>query len=171
METNTFEEIHFNELKSEVTIGNRYSHLTFFTASDKVSLVFTCNKSGDYDNSVMETVPLDLLKEFNRCIKTFGPNNIITIKRPQQNLEMDIGYDITNNIEIFFELIDYDYDASQGASKKTYAIDVQNGTTEYRVLKEVLDFLLKNRDKREKKDGEEHEYQLHSAEHQRTSRF
>jgi len=121
---------------------------------------FHCNYLGDYDTLVGVTVPIERLQEFTKIISK-SKNEIISFFDNSTNLEFQTGYEISKEIVVFFEIIDYNYDGTN--PQNLYRIKIPKTIGDFEVLDELMRFLGETL----KKESETDEPEFDTPEHER----
>lgn len=146
METDTKILSSLNYANKEFTVGGRFAKMTVFDNGNDLTLEFVCNENGDYNNSIVEIVDRCYFDEFAPCIEAFGGKNMLSIVDSKRSIEIQFGYDVANDIEVFFDLVDYEYDPiKEGSKPHSYSVIVEQSEREYTALIELLKFLKSHR--------------------------
>ncbi len=96
------------------------------------------NSLGDYNTLVGVTIPIESLQEFTKIISK-SKNAIMSFEDKDANIEFQVGYEITKEIVVFFEIIDYNYDGTN--PKNPYRIKIPKTIDNFEVLDELVRFL------------------------------
>lgn len=165
METDTKILSSLNYANKEFTVGGRFAKMTVFDNGNDLTLEFVCNENGDFNNSIVEVVDKGHIDEFATCIKAFDGKNMLSILDSKKAVEIQFGYDVAKDIEVFFDLVDYEYDPiKEGSKPHIYSVMVERSKREYAALRELLTFLKSHRIDAEMK-GVSDEHKLNPSKH------
>lgn len=129
-------------VKDALLIKNDNSAIALKEKGDSIGIIFYLNLNDDVANVVEKNIPIERAKDFEPCIRQFGTRKIIPFYDAEQNVGLEVGYDIGKEICIFFELIDYSFDSScETTLPKKFVLNVLNTDPNFNVLNSVLQFI------------------------------
>lgn len=103
--------LYFGDVKENlICINNQYAGLGMAFHDGNFYLNFRCNLNGDANNIVFEEFPLEELDKFRELAKSFDANGILAVFDESQNVDVQIGLDVSKSVTLFFEVIDYNYE-------------------------------------------------------------
>lgn len=146
-------------------VRNENASFSMVLRSMGIDISMRCNLNGDRDNIVNRSYPLTTIKHFEDVIKRLDKGGIISLEDKDQNIEFQIGIDIGDSVDLFFELIDFEYDIFGGMTTD-FSMRINSDHPHYETLKLLMSALeLASKEKGTVED----EPKLDNAQYQRSS--
>lgn len=140
--------------------GESRNKIFLYPTEEGYDVELHCDHSGGYDTFVGVAAPIERLQEFTKIISK-SKNEIISFFDSNANLEFQTGYEISKEIVVFFEIIDYNYDGTN--PQNIYKIKIPKTVEDFDVLEELVRFLGETL----KKESETDEPEFDTPEHER----
>ena len=153
-----------NDLTEITTIYGYKARLIAAKYSNKYVMQFSCNENGDFNTEAVYTFekPDDYTVKMLDLL--FEESPFILIYDREKNIELEIGISSEPKLQIYFELNDFEYDASSNSYPITYKIMLDNRDINFQKFDLLIGLINKNMKKEEK---ESHEYQSYTVKHTR----
>jgi len=153
---------------NEVTIlEDDYARLKIKEELDSITLEICCNEIYDINYILSINYPKDAVSKFLDCAEKFNGKNVITFQDEFLDTELEIGFEITKYLSIYFEIIDYKKEVLERSKFTTFKI--YSNQNNYKLLKAFIDFIKNQENKKEL--GENYENRINTIEHERPSRL
>lgn len=148
-----------------VIVRNENASFSMVLRSPGIDVSMRCNLNGDRDNIVNRSYPLATLKYFDEVIRRLDNKGIISLEDKDQNIEFQIGIDVGDGVDLFFELIDFGYDVFGGMATD-FSMRINRDHPHYEALELLISALeLASKEKGAKED----EPKFDNAQYKRSS--
>lgn len=165
METKTTKVVDLNLFRSKKFILNSEQSLLVITEEQGYYHIdIFCKDIPDAQALVEVTLPLEKKDDFDYVASNFdGP--LLSFYDSKHNKELQVGYALAHELIVFFEILDYDYDATTGNPTMHQSFVIDPKDKKLPSLKSLINF-LKNEEYR--KESEIDEPKFNNLEYKRT---
>lgn len=155
------------QINKPIILTDEYATARIKENHNSITIEICCKQDSDINYIVATNYEQEAVPEFISCAKMFDGKNILSFRDDFLDTELEIGFEISKNICLFFEIFDYKYDTDQ--RKKISTFKIYDQSEDYQILKSFIDFIRNQENKKEL--GENYESRNNTIKYERTSRL